>query len=184
MSDHEGEGTGHPRVFRLIVKRPSATIASLTGDVVLDDKGRFRLASLSVLPAPGHLIDTNLWKSVPVAKIETVLNDPRFRDDQLERSKDPNYTIVFEGSLDDWFRNFKQRKASLRLGSLPEGPRYPDSFYRKVAAAYTRLAHEGRGPAQVLADVNDVPETTIVRWIREARRRGFLAPSGGKGRIG
>lgn len=56
-------------------------------------------------------------------------------------------------------------------------------FYQRVAVAYTSASAESDTPAMVLAEENDVPPDTIRRWIKEARRRGLLAP-GRKGRAG
>jgi hypothetical protein len=52
----------------------------------------------------------------------------------------------------------------------------PDSFYDAVAAAYRDLARRSSRPAAELAETHGVPVTTAHRWIKEARRRGFLAP--------
>jgi hypothetical protein len=54
----------------------------------------------------------------------------------------------------------------------------PDDFYKQVAAAYREYALQSRSPAmQIAAEAGaDVPVTTAHRWIREARRRGFLPP--------
>ena len=52
----------------------------------------------------------------------------------------------------------------------------PDSFYDAVAAAYRDLARRSSRPAAELAEAHEVPVTTAHRWIKEARRRGFLAP--------
>ena len=71
-------------------------------------------------------------------------------------------------------------------GKLPvtEGRKRPDSFYQRAADEYTRLVADGdRSPAQTIAAANDVPVTTAHRWIKEARRRGFL-PAGRPGRAG
>ncbi|MEX2556342.1 MAG: hypothetical protein WEB06_11990 [Actinomycetota bacterium] len=73
-------------------------------------------------------------------------------------------------------------KRELRLPSTP-GHRKPDDFYVTVGGLYRRLVANGVRPAPALAEANRVPETTVHRWIREARRRGFLAP-GRKGRAG
>jgi hypothetical protein len=59
----------------------------------------------------------------------------------------------------------------------------PDSFYRDVAHAYRELAQSTARPAAELAEVGGVPVTTAHRWIKEARRRGFLPP-GRPGRAG
>jgi hypothetical protein len=52
----------------------------------------------------------------------------------------------------------------------------PDLFYRDVADAYLTLAQASPRPAGDLADRHGVPVTTAHRWVKEARRRGFLPP--------
>jgi hypothetical protein len=52
-----------------------------------------------------------------------------------------------------------------------------------VASVYSALAASSNRPAVELAESNDVPLTTAHRWMKEARRRGFLPP-GQKGRRG
>jgi hypothetical protein len=167
-------------------------ITAIAGDVV-NDQGRYRLANLVVQPRRGRYIDSHLWRIVPVAKVETMVNDPLVRHAlTLTDPYTPGvYGIWGVDFKHEWAEAVQQhhreqvrRKPSLRLDPLPTGPRYPDGFYRKVSAAYTRLAHEGRPPAETLAATNGVPKTTVNRWVREARRRGLLAPAGGKGRIG
>jgi hypothetical protein len=49
-------------------------------------------------------------------------------------------------------------------------------FYRDVARAYLDLAQSSTRPATELATTHAVPVTTAHRWIKEARRRGFLPP--------
>ena len=75
-----------------------------------------------------------------------------------------------------------ERRASARL-TVPAGRSKGDDFYRQVAAAYSYLAARGNRPAVELAEANGVPLTTAHRWVKEARRRGFLPP-GQKGRRG
>jgi hypothetical protein len=50
----------------------------------------------------------------------------------------------------------------------------PDEFYPRVAAAYSQYALLTTAPAKEMAAEASVPITTVHRWIREARRRGFL----------
>lgn len=77
-------------------------------------------------------------------------------------------------------------RATELLAPLPREPLgRPDaadpSFYQRVAAAYRSAATESGRPAVVLAEENEVPVETVRRWVKEARRRGFLE-AGGKGR--
>jgi hypothetical protein len=63
----------------------------------------------------------------------------------------------------------------LKMGGHSSGKR-PDEFYRAVAQAYSWLAGRERRPAKELAAINDVPASTVHRWVKEARRRGLLGP--------
>lgn len=67
--------------------------------------------------------------------------------------------------------------------AVPKTVPYPDEFYVAIADAYRFLALVSARPAVELADANNVPPSTTRRWIKEARRRGLLAP-GQKGRAG
>jgi hypothetical protein len=59
----------------------------------------------------------------------------------------------------------------------------PHEFYPRVAAAYREYAQLTRAPAKEMAAEAGIPVTTAHRWIREARRRGFLPPAR-KGKAG
>jgi hypothetical protein len=74
------------------------------------------------------------------------------------------------------------RRLSARLHIPTTNPK-PLSFYKQVAAVYTRLAAQSHRPVVELAEANAVPWSTAQRWVKEARRRGFLPP-GQKGRRG
>ena len=81
--------------------------------------------------------------------------------------------------------------ASLRTqtrGTLPKlrRPTGKDvrSFYVQVADAYELALLRTHHPAAALADAAQVPVTTMHRWIREARRRGLLAPATRQGAAG
>jgi hypothetical protein len=52
----------------------------------------------------------------------------------------------------------------------------PDVFYRDVADVYLTYAQASARPACDLADQHGVPVSTAHRWVKEARRRGFLPP--------
>jgi hypothetical protein len=59
---------------------------------------------------------------------------------------------------------------------VPEGQPKPDSFYREVARIYSEVALNTASPAVVIAEANSVKPTTVHGWVKEARRRGLLAP--------
>jgi hypothetical protein len=78
----------------------------------------------------------------------------------------------------------RQRTPSAGTDERPDRPRLtrpdgvpPEEFYPRVAAAYTEYAPQTRAPAKEIATEAEVPVTTAHRWIREARRRGFLPPA-------
>jgi hypothetical protein len=110
-------------------------------------------------------IDTDVWRRVPLGYLTQLANLPENRR-----------VITNTGDV----KVVKARPASYRV-KPPAERRYPDGFYGKVAAAYQRAVTEQQAPAQTIADVNDVPVTTVHRWTREARRRGFLQPARAKG---
>lgn len=58
-----------------------------------------------------------------------------------------------------------------------------DVFYQRVALAYRTYARMGQHPAPAIAEEADVPVTTVHRWVRESRRRGYLPP-GRQGQVG
>lgn len=52
----------------------------------------------------------------------------------------------------------------------------PDGFARRVAEAYADAVAARQSPAEAIREEADVPLATARGWIREARRRGALAP--------
>ena len=60
------------------------------------------------------------------------------------------------------------------LVEIPKGRSYGDDFYRDVAKKYSAAARAYRRPAKQIAEANGVPVATVHRWVKEARRRGFL----------
>ena len=52
----------------------------------------------------------------------------------------------------------------------------PDEFYALVAQVFTRLSANSRRPAKDMASNFRLPESTVHRWVKEARRRGLFTP--------
>lgn len=59
-------------------------------------------------------------------------------------------------------------------GEVMGGGRKPDSFYERVAYLVRYCAEHGIAHGPRLAKDNHVPESTVYRWVHEARRRGLL----------
>jgi hypothetical protein len=81
-------------------------------------------------------------------------------------------------------RQTRSRRAPAQRPRLtrPAGTE-PNVFYSHVAAAYSEYAPRTRKAAKEMAAEASVPVTTAHRWIREARRRGYLPPAR-KGKAG
>lgn len=67
------------------------------------------------------------------------------------------------------------RLGNLRVPPAPRQPK-PDAFYRRVAEVYERASVLSPRPAQLVAEANGVPVSTVHGWTKESRRRGFLQP--------
>jgi hypothetical protein len=73
------------------------------------------------------------------------------------------------------FEPLRSRVRNLRL-RVPSSQPVPDSFYREVARLFSEVAIDTARPAEVLAEANEVPVSRVHGWVKEARRRGLLAP--------
>lgn len=59
----------------------------------------------------------------------------------------------------------------------PVGRNLPDDFYAQVARVYAQHAAMGPRPAVAIAESAGESVSTVHRWVKEARRRGLMAPS-------
>lgn len=147
--------------------------------------GRIVVGEMQVVGKDGALTAEDL-RAVPLRAIEAHLNGLRL--DQIARQE------AERAEVDEATAAWRQtavpgidlrppsRRPALRI-KVPPGRRRPDAFYASVARAYTSLAARHRRPAAELAEINDVPVTTVHRWIKEARARGLLPP-GAPGKAG
>ncbi len=170
--------------------------------VVPGGGGRLVLAGLRVDGTPS----AELLRSIPVGRIEAAANaqlavvDDAVVAAPLQRRPPVRPGRPVDGSPGGWevtdpagalSRNAGAARRPARSatvgggagasgasgGAGADGRRgRPDSFYRDVARAYLDLAQSSTRPAGELAETNGVPVTTAHRWIKEARRRGFLPP--------
>jgi hypothetical protein len=54
---------------------------------------------------------------------------------------------------------------------------FSDDFYRRVARQYTAYLEASGAPTAGIAEAAEVPRSTAVRWVHQARKRGLLPPT-------
>ncbi|MGH3769599.1 MAG: hypothetical protein ACRDTX_31380 [Pseudonocardiaceae bacterium] len=145
--------------------------------------------------AHAEQITPAMLRRVSLSRVEAALNAPA--DDQLGQTLaaySRSWAVGGAGSwTDDELTVAELRKRSPKAETGDQAKRRarltrpsgqdPENFYRLVAHVYRDHAASTRAPAKELAAEAGVPVTTAHRWIREARRRGFL-PAAGKGKAG
>lgn len=138
-------------------------------------------------------ITTDDLRRIPLGTLELQLNGLR---EQVKAELEEMGAIggtEFRKRVEDVLQNMQElvermsapppSKKELRLPRTKEH-RKPDEFYERLARLYERLVFNGEHPGLRLAEANGVPITTVHRWVREARARGFLPKQGRKGRAG
>ena len=115
--------------------------------------GRLRVVALRV---DGE-VSAGVLRAIPVGRIEAAANA------QLHPAAPPAP-----------LRRPRARIAASLRSNAVRG--YPDAFYDAVASSYRQLVAASSRPVGDLAEANGVPVTTAQRWVKEARRRGLLAP--------
>jgi hypothetical protein len=153
--------------------------------VAVADGGRLVLTGLRVEGAP----TAELLRAIPVGRIEAAANAQLvIVDDAVvpaplaQRPTRPDPWTPDGG----WETSDPARAVPRPSPAAPSPPGglsspggrrgRPDGFYRDVAHAYLDLAQASTRPVAVLAERHGVPATTVHRWVKEARRRGFLPP--------
>ena len=127
--------------------------ASVRVRVAEGGDGRLHVVDLHV----EGVVSAELLRSIPIGRIEAAANAQLHASASRARPRRSSATIA----------------ARLRTSAVRG---YPDAFYDAVASAYRALATSSPRPVAELAAANDVPVTTAQRWVKEARRRGLLAP--------
>ncbi|TDD35265.1 hypothetical protein E1287_14235 [Actinomadura sp. KC06] len=165
---------------------PPQGVEGLHVRVKLTESGRYKITDLFL---HGGEIEPEQFRGISISRLEAQINALSAAD---------------RATLDSWAQGGTDHAADeeLTLPALRKRTRHaqrgrqrlmeklqrptgqdPDRFYKQVAAAYADQAAVTRSPAKALAEEAGVPVTTVHRWVREARRRGFL-PAGEKGKAG
>jgi hypothetical protein len=147
--------------------------------IAVGDGGRLVLCGLRIDGSP----TADLLRAIPVGRIEAVANaqlavvDTEIVVSDVPRSIRERPTMPPVGSPDGW--EASDPSLAVRLPADRSDGRSrgrPDLFYRQVADAYLDLSQGSPRPASDIARTHGVPVTTAHRWVKEARRRGFLPP--------
>lgn len=115
----------------------------------------------------------------PDGRHAAVLADMRETDDEALTIGKLRSRAKFVANRERKFREMGFKRTSLTRPDRSD----PEEFYELVARAYGEYTAHSNAPAKAIAEEAGVPVTTVHRWIREARRRGFLPPAR-KGRAG
>lgn len=146
-----------------------------------DDAGRWVVSDLYL---HGPALTANVLREISLARMEAWENAKILPEVRVTDS-DEGLTVAELRQRAQAAPVSQREAAAIRPPepiTRPDGSD-PDGFYRRVATAYRRYAIETKAPARAIAEEAQVPVTTVHRWVREARIRGFLLP-GRKGKVG
>jgi hypothetical protein len=113
-------------------------------------------------------------RDLPLSRIENAVNaDPRIRLELTDGLAKP-----MNADPARFFATKKQvRGAELpprHQLKRPAKRRLDDDFYVSVARAYADAVAWGLDPRKTLALDSETPADTVARWIRKARKKGYL----------
>jgi len=159
-------------------RQDPALSSSVLVRVTVAGGGRLVISGLRIDGPP----TAELLRAIPVGRIEAAANaqlcvvgDTIVGD--LPASRRPRPLAAPDSGSDGWDTVDPVRavRRTVRADATRARGR-PDVFYREVADAYLDLAQASHRPASEIADTHGVPVSTAHRWVKEARRRGFLPP--------
>jgi len=183
----------------------SWTADELPGDVLIrfvEREGRRVPVTLLIEADDGKTVDANTLRKIPLGRVEAMANlvpsddwtvsglerAPRHMAEPLQKVRSASRqlarsiaklkaAIQYRDELLEqpaWFvEGVKSRDFRV---TPPPGRSHGDDFYRRVAEVYAQATTVTTRPAEVIATASHVPVTTVHRWVKEARRRGFLPP--------
>jgi len=174
----ESYGSGWATYFKQRLHRQVAPCFLVRFAPCADESQVYEIVEIHGLAADA--ISGRHLRELPLGRMEIVVNLPVHRAQmaRFAQSRGGDLGITFPGvDLDHWIDaevgKHRRRRPRMRL-DIPEGNRKPDKFYEQVAYRWGVLQAEGAKAAAELAEANDVPVTTVYRWVKEARRRGLL----------
>lgn len=134
--------------------------------------GRFVTVEVH-LDAGGSILDTDGLRRIPLGLADRFANAQADTIRKTLARPGPRPVLELEKSA----RAFRGpvRGPDLTI-PRPDSRDLGDDFYKAVAAAWSSLT-TSPNPSSVLAMTNDVPISTVHRWVKEARRRGFIPPA-------
>lgn len=140
--------------------------------------GRLVVVELDV---KAERVTGRLLAQIPLGRIEEIVNQPELAAQLMSRF-DVTGPSILDLAVED---GVAERLAQLDIASaptpeplrIPAGRSYPDEFYSQVASTYAWHAATSSRPAAVIAERAGVGVSTVHRWVKEARRRGLMAPS-------
>jgi hypothetical protein len=150
--------------------------------VAVGADGRLVLVGLRIDGSP----TADLLRAIPVGRIEGAANAQLSVVDDVIMVNSLAPTVVNPRArplvpptvgLDGW--EITDPALAVKRNNQPHVARArgrPDIFYSEVADVYLDLAQASHRPASDLAAQHGVPVSTAHRWVKEARRRGFLPP--------
>lgn len=137
------------------------------------------LRELRVAATEGASFISGLLRTLPFERIVASVNKPSTTATIRPLLAPTNLVYEDTPGSAQWTYTLPPRELArlprpkLRV-EVPAGRRKPDEFYARVADAYLSQATISNRPAQDMALANDLPVTTIHRWLKEARARGVI----------
>jgi len=175
----ESYGSGWATYFKQQLHPPTAPRFLVRFALCTDESQVYEIVEIHGLATAGAISGRYL-RELPLGRMELVVNLPVHRAQmaRFAQSRGGDLGITWPGVDLDYMTEVvvgkrRRRRPRMRL-DIPEGNRKPDKFYEQVAYRWGVLQAEGAKAAAELAEANDVPVTTVYRWVKEARRRGLM----------
>jgi len=134
-------------------------------------------------------IGAPLLRELPLAAIETLLNEPSVDQQLTQRLRDAADDLRVTDALSHF--EVKTSEQPSRKLPQPERPlssskrrpvlkrpanrKLTDEFLQQLAEFYIFVVANGERPLVAIEEAATVPRNTAARWVAMARKRGFLA---------